>query len=132
MHNIEKFSSEIRLFFISDSIVCGVAIIIFLSFHNASLFFGSVAPVKRTISFSSMSVFSLNDFVCWSHKGFVGEHTKTFESGYLFSLSTVSIIAHAVFPRPVGRTTRVFFCLVVSNIFSWYVLGVKFLMFIII
>jgi hypothetical protein len=53
----------------------------------------------------------------------VGAIIKIFELGYFSILWAARSMARVVFPRPVGRTAKVFLLTAVFKTVSWYVLN---------
>ncbi|OPY52278.1 MAG: hypothetical protein A4E51_01389 [Methanosaeta sp. PtaU1.Bin055] len=87
----------------SFSITWGVDTTIFASSHNSLRRSGKISPVKEATMVLSARTFSRNE-ACCSTRGFVGARKRTLPR---FSLAMRTIRAMTVFPRPVGRTTRV-------------------------
>src|SRR3989338_435179 len=85
--------------------VWGVEKMSVFSMYNFFLSSGLTSPVNISIG---RSIYFLNVLKSWATSGFDGAKIRIFESLKFFSLSPASIIAIAVFPRPVGRTTSVF------------------------
>src|SRR3989344_3036191 len=81
------------------------------------------SPVKSWRSVKSSGRFFLKYSKCCSTSGFVGARKRTLLRGKDLRRLMESRRAMSVFPRPVGRTTRVLLSFVVSNIFCWYSRG---------
>ena len=99
-----------------EEIILGVAIIL-VCLYIFSLFLGEMSPVRSIILEGSIFVDSMNSFLIWFERGFVGEQRRILDSGNLFSLSTDTAMLIFVLPRPVGSTTKVLLFLAVSTIF---------------
>ncbi|VVB92466.1 Uncharacterised protein [uncultured archaeon] len=83
----------------------------------SALLCGGVFPVNSTIFSGGILSALLKKAACCSTSGFVGERSRTFPFG---SRETITSRATTVFPRPVGRTTRVDFPIASPASASWY------------
>ena len=101
----------------SFSITCGVETTTRASSHMDMRFFGGIFPVNNTMSSCGMLRVFFKKAACCSTSGFVGERRRIFPSP---KRETITSNATIVFPRPVGRTTRVDFLRASPASESWY------------
>ena len=95
--------------FMSFSIVWGVPNIILNLSYNCSRFLAASCPLTyKIISFGMSYLMWMRADTCWRTRGRVGARNITFLSGNQFMKFDISTAAMWVFPRPVGRQTRVF------------------------
>jgi hypothetical protein len=80
-----------------------------VDWSNASSLCGAgVSPVRIIDLVSRSGKCSLKNSACCSTSGLVGAKIKILLCGNAASRSAATSIATIVFPRPVGKTTRVF------------------------